>query len=70
MILSGAVKSRPTVAAYRSQHHFGEVIPVWGRSALCAGRPPRLSGGKYMSVHQKQQQDVRLPRAERRLNKG
>ncbi len=45
-------------AWYCSQHHFREVIPL-GASLRYAGHPGlRLSGGGYMSVHQKQQQDL------------
>ena len=58
MILSGAVKSRSTGAWYCSQHHFREVIP-FGSALRYAGRlglrPPAVG---YMSVHQKQQQDL------------
>lgn len=58
-ILSGAVKSRSTSGAwYCSQHHFREVIP-FGASLRYAGRPASASPAVgYMSVHQKQQQDL------------
>ncbi len=59
MILSGAGKSRSTEGAwYCSQHHFREVIP-FGASLRYAGRPASASPAVgYMSVHQKQQQDL------------
>lgn len=43
---------------YCSQHHFREVIP-FGASLRYAGRPASASPAVgYMSVHQKQQQDL------------
>lgn len=52
-------KSRSTSGAwYCSQHHFREVIP-FGASLRYAGRPASASPAVgYMSVHQKQQQDL------------
>ncbi len=45
-------------AWYCSQHHFREVIP-FGASLRYAGRPASASPAVgYMSVHQKQQQDL------------
>lgn len=45
-------------AWYCSQHHFREVIP-FGSALRYAGRPASASPAVgYMSVHQKQQQDL------------
>ncbi|EDX0208192.1 hypothetical protein GTL78_001465 [Salmonella enterica] len=45
-------------AWYCSQHHFREVIP-FGAALRYAGRPASASPAVgYMSVHQKQQQDL------------
>lgn len=58
MILSGVRKNRSTGAWYCSQHHFREVIP-FGASLRYAGRPASASPAVgYLSVHQKQQQDL------------
>lgn len=58
MILSGAGRAAQRGAWYCSQHHFREVIP-FGAALRYAGRPASASPAVgYMSVHQKQQQDL------------
>ncbi len=54
----GARKSRSTRAHGTAASIISGSDSVWGFSALC--RPPslRLSAVGYMSVHQKQQQDL------------